>query len=258
MRAGLCLLLMAFAGCGPSNQCEGPVPTIAQCRGGFAWADCGGTGVEPRFACDGLDCVWFARGCVAQGYEASPCPADDLCCRDGAPFDGPRTGTWRDFGVSAETGAWGTAPWDATRERNVSVIVGGVESVPVRPTGTCGISPLLSDAPCGPRAMIELIRGHVGDASYISVYDAADSAVSGGHAFTLELIPDPSGEMMARFCSIPGGGVMGDAYGLCAAGEVPACATAGRIVLPTVPPTATTPIDVDVTFADGATVALRL
>src|SRR5262245_7773616 len=72
-------------------SCPAERPSLDDCFVGDAFADCGGTGDAPILACrmlsDWRECRWFAGGCVATGYEPSPCPPDDVCCRDNFPFD---------------------------------------------------------------------------------------------------------------------------------------------------------------------------
>src|SRR5687767_8928731 len=96
-------------GCGTAPEgdpCPGEPPAFDQCYAGYFFADCGGDG-DPRFACSpDHGCRWFQDGCVAVGFEASPCPADDICCVDDWPFaDGAYPAAWRSlYGL-------GTAPW---------------------------------------------------------------------------------------------------------------------------------------------------
>src|SRR5690606_37529026 len=82
--------------CSPRvDGCEGARPDIESCERGAAWADCGGLG-PPRFACipDGIGCFWFVGGCVAEGYRASRCDAEDVCSIDDYPYGS----SWREPG----------------------------------------------------------------------------------------------------------------------------------------------------------------
>lgn len=94
----ICASVLMALGCAPElSECE---------RGGF-YADCGGDG-DPRYACrDDDDCLWFSGGQVASGFQASSCPASDVCCNDGDPF--------RDGSGSRQLRFWGQQPWDSSR-----------------------------------------------------------------------------------------------------------------------------------------------
>jgi hypothetical protein len=71
----------------PFVRCPGARPALDQCRNGFAFSDCDGRDA-PAWACSYAgDCRWFVGGCVAAGYEPSTCPADQLGCQHGQPFD---------------------------------------------------------------------------------------------------------------------------------------------------------------------------
>ena len=78
---------------GLEDRCDGARPALADCVHGGAWAECGGTTGGPIFACAGR-CFWFEHGCVAEGFTATVCPADDLCCIDGYPY----RSEWSDYG----------------------------------------------------------------------------------------------------------------------------------------------------------------
>src|SRR5262245_54408039 len=116
---------LVVAACGgsespPDDGCPGPQPALADCFAGNFFADCGGDG-EPRLACSDTEgCMWFSGGCVAAGFEASSCPADDICCHDDWPYPDPGS----DYVVLAR---WfytlGTAPWDRTTSTTLSVSI---------------------------------------------------------------------------------------------------------------------------------------
>lgn len=65
----------------PLLGCAAPAPPISECTSGRYHADCGGDG-EPALGCDVItgECRWFLGGQVAQGYVATDCPSDNLCC----------------------------------------------------------------------------------------------------------------------------------------------------------------------------------
>lgn len=63
------------------------VQPLSACDSTSTTADCGGEGpttlgcVAAPFT---TGCRWFVGGCVADGFAASPCPAEDLCCEQGS------------------------------------------------------------------------------------------------------------------------------------------------------------------------------
>lgn len=53
---------------------------LSLCDATTTTADCGGDG-PAVFACRSVSgCIWFTHGCLANGFEASLCPIDDVCC----------------------------------------------------------------------------------------------------------------------------------------------------------------------------------
>ncbi|MBP9202538.1 MAG: hypothetical protein KBG28_01050 [Kofleriaceae bacterium] len=101
--------------------------SIDDCYRGYYFAECAldspNAQVEPRFACspDRADCAWFT-GCVATGYVASDCPAEDLCCHDNRPFvEAPIP-----FGVDPFITPLGTLPWTRGQHHNLAVTLGPV------------------------------------------------------------------------------------------------------------------------------------
>lgn len=97
-----CVLVFAssIAACGPAKPSEdagtsdasvaascpgGSRPSILACERSLYAAQCGGDGT-PRLGCDssGGNCLWFVDGCVASEYEASDCPAANICCHAGS------------------------------------------------------------------------------------------------------------------------------------------------------------------------------
>lgn len=253
----LASIAILVVGCGAAeggDPCGGPRPTLGECESGVVWSDCGGTASDPRFACRGADCRWFVHGCVADGFDVSPCPASDLCCRAGAPFEGPPTGTERDFGVSATTLAWGTEPWDAARERNLAVVVGPT-SAGTRPMVTCAQASSLLDASACQAAPSDVHSGFASQPG-VTIVSVSPAPGFGGHSITIEITRDDAGTPRARVCSVP---FQDSANGLCQAGPLArGCATSGTVTIQALVFDATTQLDVSATFADGSTVELRL
>lgn len=253
MRWGL-LVVVVLTGCGAADPCGGPRPALLECQNGIAWSDCGGASAEPRFACRGADCRWFVGGCVAAEFDASQCPASELCCRAGGAFDGPPTGSERDFGVSATTLGWGTEPWDAARERSVTVDVGPTDPG-ARPFVTCSeASDLLARSAC--QATGSDVHASFASGVGVTIVSATGPAGFGGHSITVEITTDEAGTPHARVCSVP---YQDSANGLCQDGQqARGCAVSGRVTIAALVFDATTQIDVSATFADGSTIDMRL
>ena len=176
----LAVMLGLLAGC-DADSGGGPPPcrvARATCRFGLLSASCGPAGPEARFACEPTDgrCAWFSSECLPEGFEPSVCPASDVCCVDGYPFDA----SWRepivsDTRVHDFLFSWGTAPWDDAREANVVVTVdptlpGGplafscTGAVPV-PAGACDAAASLMTFSAVDVAFALAIRDARGDLS---------------------------------------------------------------------------------------------
>jgi hypothetical protein len=137
----------------PALSCAGGVrPALEACVAGDLFADCGGTGA-PVLGCtreQNFRCTWFTTGCAAAGYEPSPCPASDVCCIERWPF---ARGTFV-HPLYFFFYAFGTLPWDRTREMNVVLNVDA--ELPDAPDGYhCeGIEPITAgSSPCGQRRL---------------------------------------------------------------------------------------------------------
>jgi hypothetical protein len=116
--------------------CPAPRPSIDTCLRGQAFARCDGPG-EPRLFCGrgegGSRCRWFEGGCPASEYPFS-CPVLDPC---------PDDDCWD---ARAMMFRWGTRPWTADREMNISAVADpAVEVAP--PAIQCGECALLGDPP---------------------------------------------------------------------------------------------------------------
>jgi hypothetical protein len=250
-------LFGVLVGCAPAAElgsaCDGARPAIDGCDTGLAWADCGGTAGEPLFACTSTthECRWFAGGCVAQGYEASSCPAADLCCHEGGPYEPGSIAHALD--TSSFTLAWGTEPWDEVRERNVDVVL-APPSGP-RPSLACAGAVVRTGSPCATDLADVGIYPRVSDRGFV-VYVVPPPNL-GGESYTVEL--EGTGTASARVCTLPF-----DDTGntTCDGGRPRACATAGTLTVARVPTTdvdaAGLHLDLDAAFADGSTIALRM
>jgi hypothetical protein len=251
-----CLAILAV-GCGAfggADPCGGARPALAECESGLVWSDCGGSGADPRFACHGSDCRWFANGCVAEGFEASSCPASDLCCHAGSPYEGAPTGSERDLGVSSTTLGWGVEPWDAARERNLSVVVGPTSSA-TRPALTCAEASSLLEGSACQVAPSEIHAGFLQQEGVTIAYVGRGPGY-GGHTIMVEITHDQAGTPRARVCSVP---FQDASRGICEAGEQPrGCATSGSVTIEALVFDATTQLDLSATFADGSTIELRI
>jgi hypothetical protein len=255
MRTLSVLLVAAGLGCAPAepaDPCAGSAPPFEDCTSGLAWSDCGGGAADARFACRGADCRWFVHGCVAEGFEASSCPASDLCCHGGGPYEGPVTGSQRDLGVAAQTLAWGTEPWDASRERNVAVRVGST-SADARPTVSCTASDLFETSACD--AAPSEVRTTFLQRPGVTIASVGRAAGFGGHAIDVEVTTDEAGHPRASVCSVP---FRDFSNGLCATDAPRGCAISGSVTIEALVFDATTQLDVSATFADGSTLELHL
>lgn len=246
------------------NRCDGPAPPIIECVTGAAWAECGGTGTEPRFACEESGgpngyCLWFANGCVAEGFIGTDCPASDVCCidlpRGSGAFPAELSSSLL-FAIGNTTAGWGTEPWDRTRAANLGVLLAAT-STDARPFVSCNTEryagPCASD-PGEPGLRFGRGLNHgVLEATVIDIHYAIRL-----HRLSLEIMRDDDGALTWRACVV----AMTDSVdGSCRAGR-PVCATSGTVTLPSFPETddeaASIPIDVDAVMDDGSTMVLRL
>jgi hypothetical protein len=152
--------VVATAGCGgggaardagvidardPAEACGGARPDVSSCFRGNFFADCGGD-AGPVLACADEDCRWFTGGCVAAGYQPSPCPASGVCCQNDWPF--AVVDDHLDVLFPALT-AFGTAAWDRARAMTMAVVVdAGLTATGTSLTCT-GTNPLpIGTTPC--------------------------------------------------------------------------------------------------------------
>ena len=241
--------------CAPRVEgCEGSPPDIASCERGAAWADCGGLG-EPRFACipDGASCFWFVGGCVAEGYVASRCEAEDICCIGDYPYGS----SWREFSLEDAPvfdflNGWGTEPWDAVRAADLEVSIAALPAAERAITCT-------GDIPGGPCGESELgVFATYGGAIVTRVISTRAS--SGGWTLVVEVIRDPVADAwVARACRVPF--TDGITYA-CSTTREPTCATSGTVELAVEPSDAVDPatlrMRVAASFDDGTAIDLEL
>lgn len=192
------------------------------CTFGLLSASCGADAAGPTFACDPTDgrCAWFSSECLAEGFEPSPCPASDVCCVDGYPYDA----TWREPVVSDTRVhdflySWGTAPWTDAREASVVVTVDAtVAAGPL--TMTCAGVPPLPLGPCDPSAMLR--TQSASDVTFALGIADSRGGLSGG-VLWIEMLGT-----RARVCRAPwADGVVFACTGL----PGPDCAVSGTLVL---------------------------
>jgi hypothetical protein len=228
-------VVLTLDACAPADPCGGPPPDIETCQVGVPFADCGGTDA-PRYACGPpYGCRWFSHGCVAAGWVARDCPPRDA------------------YGFAQ---AWGADPWDATRERNVDVVL-GPPSTDARPTLTC--TGHAFSFPCPLVGSGLLMQRHADARSATFVLGYMHSI--GGLDVSLEILTEDDGSAHGRVCTVP----YDDGPGIeaCATGRGRGvCATAGTITIDAVPRTedavGAAHFDASATFADGSTLELRL
>jgi hypothetical protein len=216
----------------PNVQCVGPRPPFDECRLGFFFADCGGSG-PPVLACSfANDCRWFVHGCVAEGYETSSCSPERACCipnkRRGEaglwPFFEPSFMTARPFAdqLSQNLTAWGRAGWDVERHLTIPVEIAPrlpAASPQVRCAGT-GQDP----GPCDAGLL------DVANPRSNSLYFTFRAPAPASWALSVEVIDDRIGQLRARICRVPVPAAT-TAAGDCGANFEPECARSGSLVL---------------------------
>jgi hypothetical protein len=214
----------------PNVSCLGPRPALDQCRLGFAFADCGGSG-DPVFACHGLgDCRWFVHGCVAIDYSTSSCRADNVCCESGWPFASHEflTAEPHTHVVYGHLYSFGRSGWDAAADFGLDVTVD--PTLPqVSPQVVCAGADTRG-GPCNaPLPTIEL--GPLQQSSLRLLI--SPSPVRQGWALTTEVIDDPQGQLHARVCRVPLADLRRDERYApsCPPATAPLCASSGRVVL---------------------------
>ncbi len=220
------------AGRDPSVQCPGPRPPIDECRIGFFFADCGGSG-PPVLACRLTnECRWFQHRCVAEEYEPSSCSPSRTCCIPNArrgpeglwPFAKTSFVTERPFSdlLAENLSAWGRAGWDVARHLTLPVEV--EPRLPqVRPIVRCAEI----DGDRGPCDLGVLDIASPRHNSLYFVFRTPRARPS--WALTVEVIDDRAGALVARVCRVVVPEV--EPEGDCGSERAPACATSGSLTL---------------------------
>lgn len=238
---------------GPERDpCGGPPPPLDECVRGHAWAECGAMlGDGPRLGCHAAACLWFAGGCIAEGFLPSLCTASDVCCiddypcadRGGSSFQGP----------AQLLEGWGDEPWDRARERTVDVTVAPL-AADTRHITCAPADPTADRGPC--RGMPGVQRISSGDALTL-IARPSDVAIL-FWMLSVEVVRDPDGSLGARVCRVATTDV---ASARCIDREPP-CATSGTLTIDAFPGSAaeaaTTGVTLSATFADGMTIDARL
>ncbi len=238
-------------------QCVGVRPPIDECRVGYFFAECGGSG-DPVFACHGLgDCRWFLHACVAEGYVPSVCSSAAVSCNSGSPFDTesflhepPYTQI-----VAGELGALGKQPWDAERDMTLDVTV-DPKLLQTTPSVVCS-GPHTQRGPCS--ALLPSVE--VAQPQQSSLHFAwGGPSPRAGWLLSVEIIDDVQGRLRARVCRVaqPSFDVFEvDGITSALAGE-PVCANAGKLVISGFPVESPSvralAARVDAVFPDGATI----
>lgn len=239
-----------------SADCPGSRPVFADCVSGPTWAECGGTGASPLFACSETGgCLWFTGGCVPQRWLASACPEEDACCIEGSPFTPATTSA---AAVGFFTHEWGSRGWDRDRERAVEVFITPVDAA--EPSIAC-TGALEGDRRCQVASRgLELVSGE--GESYWAIVRTTSAAILFWQ-LVIEVTRDDDGSLHARVCQTQTTDFGGERCSA-GAGGGPHCAVSGTLLLDAIPsesrgaPDATTRMDLSVTFADGSTLAMRL
>lgn len=252
MRA-LCLAFL-LCGCGddPStladaappdavpSPCPGAIPAIEDCFTGAFFAECGGV-EEARLGChpQTYDCKWFIGGCVADGYIASTCAPDMICCHADWPYADEEL---FDADVTLYLGfyALGTEPWDRGREMNVTVAVDPAVGAPPLDVTCTGTPPSSGANPCDAPETLYAVRR----AADTLIFDIGD-ATADFTGWTLGIEIDPE-TPAARACVLP----FTDAAPRECPGNTPICATSGTVMITSLTGEPVG-IELDLTFPDG-------
>lgn len=231
----------------PAIQCPGERPLLEDCFVGRNFAECGGDGPD-LFACkfedDASSCRWFVGGCAPEGYVASSCPAEDLCCHDGFPF----TDAEADYGQRSDV-AWhlygdGIRPWNRTDHMAISVAVD--PSLVPEPTA------LDCSADFYPEFSNPCTQDYATAGGLLPIFDLLLISLGAVDLVGVRLlieIDTTATPVRARACTAPYNDVMPNA---CPPHESVDCATSGTLTLNGID--APTPIagTVDLWFASGA------
>ena len=244
-----------------ASACGGARPSFESCVAGSTWARCGGE-EAPRFGCGGQRCFWFEGGCVAEGFEVSSCPADDLCCvpsgESGYPFDPPPSEPSEGgVDVTSFLVGWGATPWSRERARDVSVELAAREPIE-GPTASCSPAGdpgfMRGICECPTEGMRQWSEGVL-----VAVVRSSCVAIPSWE-LSVEITRDDDDSLHARVCRV---GTTDVGIAACPVPErEPVCADAGIITLDAFPDSAeaarSTRLDLSVSFPDGVTIDAQL
>jgi hypothetical protein len=180
----------------PLTSCPGEPPALATCTQAHFSATCGDSEGAPRLACQGRDCVWFTNGCVAEGFLASDCAADDICCHEGWPY----AGTDEPVDLGHNFYAYGTEPWDPARFRVLGVDVDPTLTVPGT-AFTCEGDDLTpgTTTPCG-KWPFE-VQARLGDTLRLYAVGTNGGGVAGWRPWIEVITLDNDAGHLARLCA---------------------------------------------------------
>ena len=268
LRALALIALPGLLGCLSAEEqrledaCGASRPDLDSCERGLNWVDCDGTEAEPRFGCNESSCAWFAGGCVPEGYRASECPADDLCCED----DGGRTTPFRrlegndDWLLTDYFTGWGSGVWSAEREaelRSVDVVLGSPEVVEGGESVCTGTSDSVFADICRCEVVPPGIRT-LGEDGF-SIFLMPPCAAIVFAYLHVKVTRESDGTATAWVCHE---GTTDIASSMpCAGAREPVCAESGTLTIERWPETEAElgdmPIELDVLLDDGRTMELR-
>jgi hypothetical protein len=243
-------ILVGLAACRGGTEaltnCPGEQqPSIADCYVGEFFADCGGSG-PPRLACNDQQCLWFAADCGPAGFEASDCPADDICCHDGWPFPAAGYST----ALTLDLYAFGPEPWDRTSHVALGVVVDPTLTGTTTQVTCSGPNPnLAAYDPCADPVEVTAFQGGTA-----RVRAWPGEPFRAGWYLWIEIVDDGSGGLGARACAAE----MIDT--MVCPGAAPLCASAGTITISQLPivDVRTLVVGVDATFPTGFAVDATL
>jgi hypothetical protein len=217
----------------PNVQCAGPRPPFNECRQGFFFADCGGSG-PPVLGCRlSNECRWFVHGCVAEEYETSSCNPSRTCCTPNPergshgfwPFFQPSFMSDSEFAkqLSLNLSAWGSAGWDVERYMKIPVELEPTLA-PRTPNVSCtGTGP--EPGPCD----VGLLD--VAPPKNNSLYFTFRAPGAGtAWALTVEVLDGRDGNVLSRICRVRVPSIA-TAAGDCGASAEPECASTGSLIL---------------------------
>lgn len=249
------LLLSACSATVVEDPCDGAHPVLADCTYGGAWAECGGADDGPLFACyaSGGGCLWFEHGCLAQGFVASSCAADDVCCIENFPYPASEIAIYRSVGLASFLSEWGKQPWDRARERTVTAAVASLA-----PVDTAIACAGVADASMGPCGTLSNAGRRYVNGDVMTTLVRPNSIAIGFWTLSIEVTRNDDAPLAARVCRLQST----DYTSFRCGDSEPACAVSGTLTLDAFPAddaaAATTRLELHAVFADGATIDAQL